>query len=786
MYNKSTMNMKRVACLFGLLGVMAISCVKEQQTDTPLFSDEEVFYATIDGSRDPETRVYANEGLRGRWDAGDRISIFNKSTANREYVFQGQTGDNSGEFKKQEGDSFFAGNPLDHVYAVYPYSESTSISDEGVITLSLPAEQSYRENTYGLGANTMIAVTDEDDLMFKNLCGYFAVKLYGDNVSVSSLTLKGNNKELLAGEATVVATAEEAPSLTLRDETATREITLSFDSPVMLGTTAETATSFWIVVPPTTFSKGITLTVMDNSGRVFVKSTTGELEIRRNTLKHSAALQVEPLPMPEAVDLGLSVKWASFNLGAASQEEYGYYFAWGETAPKASYSWSTYKWSNKNGTKFTKYCPVDKTDYWGGTGNPDGKSVLDLEDDAARANLGGNWRMPSDAEWKELQSKCTWTWTTMNGVDGQKVTSKVSGYTDKWIFIPASGYRSGSSTYSVGSYVHMWSSSLYTANPQYALVLRFSPNSIERSYTQRYEGQTIRPVSDERTHPASVALDKSSVVLYVGRSEQLIATVLPVNAIDKTVTWSSSNTNVATVDTDGHVTAVSVGSATITATTNDGNLTATCKIMVTETPGPDPEAVNLGLSVKWASVNLGATSPEGYGDYYAWGETEPKSTYSWSTYKWSNSNGTQFTKYCPSGKTDYWGGTGNPDGKSVLDLEDDAARANLGGNWRMPTDAEWKELQSKCTWTWTTMNGVDGHKVTSKVSGYTDKWIFIPASGYRSGSSTYSVGSYVHMWSSSLYTANPQYALVLRFSPNSIERSYTQRYEGQTIRPVSE
>ena len=258
------------------------------------------------------------------------------------------------------------------------------------------------------------------------------------------------------------------------------------------------------------------------------------------------------------------------------------------------------------------------------------------------------------------------------------------------------------------------------------------------------------------------------------------------NAIDKTVTWSSSNTNVATVDTDGHVTAVSVGSATITATTNDGNLTATCKIMVMETPGPDPEAVNLGLSVKWASVNLGATSPEGYGDYYAWGETEPKSTYSLSTYKWSNSNGTQFTKYCPSGKTDYWGGTGNPDGKSVLDLEDDAARANLGGNWRMPTDAEWKELQSKCTWTWTTMNGVDGHKVTSKVSGYTDKWIFIPASGYRSGSSTYSVGSYVHMWSSSLYTANPQYALVLRFSPNSIERSYTQRYEGQTIRPVSE
>ena len=123
------------------------------------------------------------------------------------------------------------------------------------------------------------------------------------------------------------------------------------------------------------------------------------------------------------------------------------------------------------------------------------------------------------------------------------------------------------------------------------------------------------------------------------------------------------------------------------------------------------EYVDLGLSVKWATCNVGAVSPEDYGDYFAWGETEPKDFYAWSTYKWCNGSYDTLTKYCTDSKY------GTVDNKTVLDLEDDAAHVNWGGDWRMPTKAEQDELYNNCTWEWTTQNGVNGYKVTSKING---------------------------------------------------------------------
>lgn len=150
------------------------------------------------------------------------------------------------------------------------------------------------------------------------------------------------------------------------------------------------------------------------------------------------------------------------------------------------------------------------------------------------------------------------------------------------------------------------------------------------------------------------------------------------------------------------------------------------------------EYVDLGLSVKWATCNVGATTPEGYGNYFAWGETTTKENYSWSTYFDSDEEGKIFTKYYNYG------------GKTVLDPEDDAAYVNWGGNWRMPTKAEWQELKDNCTWEWTTQNGIDGYKVTSNKAGYTYKFIFLPAAGYRYDSNLSSEGSEGDYWSSSL------------------------------------
>lgn len=182
--------------------------------------------------------------------------------------------------------------------------------------------------------------------------------------------------------------------------------------------------------------------------------------------------------------------------------------------------------------------------------------------------------------------------------------------------------------------------------------------------------------------------------------------------------------------------------------------------------------VDLGLSVMWATCNVGADSPEDYGDYFAWGETSPKSTYNWSTYKWCEGSSSTLTKY--NSKSSY----GTVDKKKKLDLSDDAARANWGGSWRMPTYDELKELKTECTWTWTTHNGVKGYKVTSKVNGNS---IFLPAAGYRYDCSLEDAGTYGYYWSSSLRTGS--YARCLFFGSSFVDWNI-YRYDGRSVRPV--
>lgn len=151
----------------------------------------------------------------------------------------------------------------------------------------------------------------------------------------------------------------------------------------------------------------------------------------------------------------------------------------------------------------------------------------------------------------------------------------------------------------------------------------------------------------------------------------------------------------------------------------------------------EPEAVDLGLKVKWASFNVGASCPEGYGDYFAWGETSTKTEFFEKNYKWYD--GGSYTKYTYA------------DNKMVLDPEDDVAHVRYGGNWRMPTGDEFNELVNNCDLTWTTMNGVIGCKVSGKKAGYKDKWIFLPAAGYCVGSyQGMDVGIYGHYWSASI------------------------------------
>ena len=193
------------------------------------------------------------------------------------------------------------------------------------------------------------------------------------------------------------------------------------------------------------------------------------------------------------------------------------------------------------------------------------------------------------------------------------------------------------------------------------------------------------------------------------------------------------------------------------------------------------EWVDLGLprGTKWATCNVGATSPEGYGDYFAWGETSPKSNYTWETYKFRTSGDSyenvKFNKYNTSSNH------GTIDNKTTLEISDDAARANWGGTWRMPTRAEQDELRDNCTWTWTTQNGVNGYKVTSKTNGNS---IFLPAADNRYGTSVVNVGSYGYYWSSSLDESYPYNAYYFFFNSGGVDWYSDGRYYGHTVRAV--
>ena len=189
------------------------------------------------------------------------------------------------------------------------------------------------------------------------------------------------------------------------------------------------------------------------------------------------------------------------------------------------------------------------------------------------------------------------------------------------------------------------------------------------------------------------------------------------------------------------------------------------------------EWVNFDLpsGTLWATCNVGANSPEKYGFYFAWGETEPKSKYDWSTYKWCNGSETTLTKYIT------YSSYGTVDNKTVLDLADDAARMNWGGNWRMPTREEFQELSENCTWTWTTQNGVNGYKVTSQSNGSS---IFLPAAGYRGGTRLNDAGTIGHFWSSSLDAGELSSAWLECFVSGSYGVPVGYRYYGRSVRPV--
>lgn len=196
------------------------------------------------------------------------------------------------------------------------------------------------------------------------------------------------------------------------------------------------------------------------------------------------SLQLAPSAHSEShsyVDMGLSVKWASCNIGASSSSESGSYFAWGETSPKDRYDWDNYKWWGGDNGNLTKYNRRNEVNL----------ISLELSDDAAYYNWGGDWRIPTWEEWEELIENCKWSWKTLDDVKGYEVISKRNGNS---LFLPAAGYYEGSTLRHVNTLGRYWSSSLYVSFPASAQFLMINRRNVKNDTNDRCIGLSIRPV----------------------------------------------------------------------------------------------------------------------------------------------------------------------------------------------------------------------------------------------------------------------------------------------------
>ncbi len=507
----------------------------------------------------------------------------------------------------------------------------------------------------------------------------------------------------------------------------------------------------------------------------------------------------QPEAEHEYVDLGLpsGTLWATCNIGANSPEEYGDYFAWGEIEPKSAYDWTTYKWCNGSEYTLTKYCT--NSNY----GTVDGKNRLELEDDAACMNWGSAWRMPTNYQLRELGQMCTWEKMSRNGVSGFQLT----GPNGNSLFLPAADMYDYSFP-DQGFSAAYWSGMLDTDNPDGAYYM-YAASTNYGNYSHinwRASGCPVRAVRMPEADSQSLYIERQNLDIggaFIGTTCTGKLTVINNSKEEKTLTVTT-DAPFSLVQEEGSATSMtvvvpsnSIASVTVMFTaTTPGEFNGTVTFLNPAFDGGqsvipihaiavnnidhEQEYVDLGLpsGTLWATCNIGAKSLEEYGDYFAWGEIEPKDYYDLSTYKWCDGNAYSLTKYCTD--SNY----GTVDNKMELDPEDDAAWVNWGPMWRMPTIDQISELRTNCSSRWTSLNGIPG----CLVIGPNGNTMFLPAAGYVTGNHPANPSIAGDYWSRSLnIAANPDgpiYSYEMDLTSSGLSSNHMFRELGYSVRAV--
>ena len=441
-----------LALMMGMM--MLVSCNKDKDN-----KDQAVFHATIESRTQDRTYLDPVDGQgQIKWKAGDQIRIYNGNGESAVFTLKEGANTTNG--------TFTYANEFDMVppfTAVYPHT--ATMNDADMVVFEVPAVQNLTETgTFANGANPMLAYGNDDNLYFKNLCGGLGVRLYGD-AHVSSITVMGIEGEKLNGQFEVDGEDTELTTSPY-GEGGNNLVTLTCDV-----TLTDEVSDFYAVLPVGVLYHGVIVEIFDGETMVGqIPFPEGHAaQVVRNTIKSFQPVEVTVGggDEHEYVDLGLpsGLLWATCNVGANAPEEYGDYFAWGETTPKDTYTSANYTYSD----------------------NP---AILPSDHDAATANWGNGWRMPTKAEFQELLDNTTVTWTQQNGVNGRLFTA-TNGNS---LFLPAAGYRWGDELYGVGNYGFYWSSSLYTDNPFRAWYFYFHSDYYGMSHYDRYLGQSARAV----------------------------------------------------------------------------------------------------------------------------------------------------------------------------------------------------------------------------------------------------------------------------------------------------
>ena len=553
--------------IFGIIALLIplSACVKTESLQRL------TVHAVWEGTPSTRTAIQA-DGKTVWWSPSESINLFYGSayggkftSTNTEPAEEAQF---TGTLIALSGYSADANIP-EFYWAIYPYQESNAF-DGNSVTLTVPAIQQAASGTFANNLFPAIAKSSNTNLLFHNVCGgaVFVVATEG----IKSVVFQSIGGEPLVGKVKVSLDTDGIPVI---DEVSGGSSVVRVNAPD--GGTFETGTEYYAVFLPQTLSEGLSITY-EKDGASAVAKIERSVVVHRSlfgaitNLDEIAFTPVE-VPLTE-VDLGLSVKWANLNLGAARPEDAGAYYAWGEVTTKESFHWGNYLWSD--GVDGLGY-PLNITKY----NRIDHKVYLANTDDAASVQLGGKWRTPTEKEVSELLEQCTWTFVSNyegTGISGYQVT----GSTQESIFLPLSGwYRFDAPTtlrtpnQSAGYWV-----SRRDSEPNAALQLYLEADATHTVVANmRSNGYSIRPVSGEWIAVSAVSLNHETLQLTEGDTESLTATITPSNAMCDVIVWASSDEFVVTVE-EGVVTAHVAGTATITAISPENGESATCAVTV--------------------------------------------------------------------------------------------------------------------------------------------------------------------------------------------------------------